>query len=348
MDHRLKQNNDVFEMNCILSVSLPLCIGQHNYSLCLVPGVITLSQCIILFSPFNPFKVLPHSVIDYFHDPIVLNTSFNPVFQVISAENLHNPDPPHLLVSNQLTHWSHERLISYWSRYQNGLNYLRVSICKRDLPEKTFTFLFTFNDLFGFFSAVDRFNLAIKGQNNSSKLLKSSEFTSFDCFLTPLLRCTSHILPFHLRPKTHVPIFNSTTDGLSLSTLKFRLKNVSNFILIVKTTDNEVAGAFVASQHHVPINISSPKQTLFFGGRNSFVFKISGSIFQHFEVKESTSVCCTDWQTFFSIGGGTGYSLFLDGKLFKGSTSVSSLFENELLFSQPQFIVQSVFLIQCK
>ncbi|RNA23561.1 TBC1 domain family member 24 isoform X4 [Brachionus plicatilis] len=140
-------------------------------------------------------------------------------------------------------------------------------------------------------------------------------------------------IPQRLSICTPNMLFTTQENGTSLNTLFNVLDELEYCLIVIKTFENEIFGAFCAGDWNERKN---PK-TLFFGTGETFLFTLSPekSVFKWVGLKQETK---SNQEMFIrvnankiSIGGGSREGLVIKSNLLEGETNQCDTFANEPL-----------------
>ncbi|KAL5491003.1 hypothetical protein EMCRGX_G016216 [Ephydatia muelleri] len=117
-------------------------------------------------------------------------------------------------------------------------------------------------------------------------------------------------------------LFRASRDGYNLRTLYRYCEHVQPIILVVRTTNDEVFGAFISSE------LVGRHGARFFGNGESFIFSLK-PVNDCYRWSRETDLILRGTDHELAVGSGGGaYGLFLDGDLDRGSTATCTAFLN--------------------
>ncbi|XP_019220421.1 nuclear receptor coactivator 7 isoform X1 [Oreochromis niloticus] len=163
----------------------------------------------------------------------------------------------------------------------------------------------------------------------------------------PVLSDHSHLLDEHHLEKlaAHMParthgyqwqlVYSTAIHGSSLKTLYRNMAEVdSPVLLVVKDMHKKVFGAFSSDPFRVSKYCYGTGETFLFSFNPDFqVYKWSGV---------NSYFVSGNWDSLQLGGGGSGFALWLDADLYRGSSFSSPTFHNAPLSTNEDFIVQDL------
>lgn len=149
-----------------------------------------------------------------------------------------------------------------------------------------------------------------------------------------------------------IPLFCTASHGYSLNTLYSRAENSRESLLILETAKSEVIGAFCTDSWTLK-NRTEPKR--YYGKGGCFVFKIRPKPNEFYFWNESNNRDKSKSEMFQRAtgdsleigGGGQGPAISIDKDINKGSSTMSSTFNNPCLtpYSNRDFLIRSLELL---
>ncbi|CAG5125412.1 unnamed protein product [Candidula unifasciata] len=143
-----------------------------------------------------------------------------------------------------------------------------------------------------------------------------------------------------MKPKL---LFSSDEDGTAIRTLYTRTEYADQTILAVKTTNNEIFGAFCSTSWYTRHEKNKPK-TSFFGTGETFVFTIVPDVKRYpwtglleNPPNQTADLFMAGDDHMLMIGSGNGTAIYLDGMMNRGSSTHSDTFNNHPLCSTSDF-----------
>ncbi|XP_059145627.1 GTPase-activating protein skywalker-like isoform X2 [Physella acuta] len=156
-------------------------------------------------------------------------------------------------------------------------------------------------------------------------------------------------IPFRLtlmRPKL---LFSSDEDGTALRTLYQKTEHAPQTVLAIKTTNNEVFGAYCSASWHTRHEKNKPHLS-FFGTGETFVFTFqpcpikfpwTGTLGDNAPAHPVDHFMAGD-DTMLVVGSGNGEAIYLDTMMNRCSTTHCETFDNDPLCTEQDFSCQIV------
>lgn len=135
--------------------------------------------------------------------------------------------------------------------------------------------------------------------------------------------------------------YTSQENGFSLNTLYNVLDELEYCIIIIKTCNNEIFGAFCSGEwnerHHTNKYFGNGETFLFKLQPKTSVYKWIGTQKRAINIQPNQELFLRATKTQLSIGGGNGDGILINSNLTSGYTSKCDTFENEPLSNTSDF-----------
>ncbi|CAG5118572.1 unnamed protein product, partial [Candidula unifasciata] len=148
-----------------------------------------------------------------------------------------------------------------------------------------------------------------------------------------------------MRPKM---LFSSDEHGTAIRTLYNRTEHAAQTILAIKTTRNEIIGAFCSTSWDTRHEKNKP-HTSFFGTGETFVFTLYPETHKYpwtgllgYPPEHTADLFMAGDEHMLVIGSGNGEAIYLDTMMNRCSTTHCNTFDNEPLCSETDFSCQVV------
>ncbi|ORX52072.1 TLD-domain-containing protein [Piromyces finnis] len=209
--------------------------------------------------------------------------------------------------------------------YDNDLTYIKGSISENhDDSQNTISTVYSSKDYSKnpIQAFLSRKTVNLKGRNEDTLPVLNDD-------LAEIIRCR---LPNLLQEATTWKLLYSMNQhGATLSTLYRKIKNQGPCIIVLKSSEDEIFGAFITEAF-------DPSNKGFFGTPECFLWKADKYQFKKFSATHINQYFMVAESNFIAMGGGNGnFGFYLDEDIQFGYTSKCDTFENETLTKDNEF-----------
>lgn len=169
-------------------------------------------------------------------------------------------------------------------------------------------------------------------QKNYKQRRVSQVIESVQMYYRPKLTTPSHIieeehfeilwgwLPSRFRIRDPVLLYSTHTQGYNLANISNSLQAIHPTILIIKTRNADIFGAFMTASWE-PANGYK-------GNRDTYLWRLTNEHCKFPYPEGGTEFFTRVSKDHIEIGGGEGYGIYLDKELSKGKTQTCTTFHN--------------------
>jgi hypothetical protein len=129
-------------------------------------------------------------------------------------------------------------------------------------------------------------------------------------------------------------VYKASSDGYNLRTLYRKASDKYPLLLLLKTKNDEIIGAFISSTLDERNAVNRSK---FFGNGETFLFSLEPLNARYVWTGESDFILLAHDNEFAVGAGGGSYGLWIDGDLNHGSSSHCTAYDNPPLAGSGQF-----------